>query len=77
MRRRVLYVIIGSVVFNLALMSIMFVRSQGDDKCDVSSRGLVVRSGDSARWVMVVPPRGSDLRPCRGRLSQHLEVLPG
>ena len=78
MRRRFLYVLIGSVAFNLALMSILFVRSQGDDTCDVSARGLVVRTGEPRHWVMVQPPlRGSDLPPCRARLSQHLEVLPG
>lgn len=77
-RRRVLYVLIGSVVLNLALMSIMFVRLQGDEKCDVSARGLVLRSGDSGRWVTVqVPLKGSDLPPCRARLSQQLELLPG
>ena len=78
MRRRVLYVIIGSVALNLALMSIMFVRLQGNDTCDVSARGLVVRNGDSGRWVTVVPPaKGADLRPCRARPSQQLELLPG
>jgi hypothetical protein len=89
MRRRVLYVLIGSLAFNLVMMSIMFVRSQGAENCDVSTRGLAVlisnrgvprdaHHQDRARWVMIMLPlKASDLPPCRARRSQHLEVLPG
>jgi hypothetical protein len=77
-RRRVLSVIIGSVALNLALMSIMFMRMRADEKCDVSARGLVARTGDSGRWMTIeAPSKASDLPPCRARLThQQLEYLP-
>ena len=72
MRRRVvLYVSIGSVTLNLALMSTMWVRMREEPKCDVSTRGLAIRLSDPARWVTVQSPvKGSELPPCRANFSQ-------
>ena len=70
-RRRFVYVILGSVALNLALMSIMFVRMREEPKCDVSTRGLAIQLSHPAHWVTVQAPlKGSELPPCRGNVSQ-------
>ena len=72
MRRRFVYVILGSVALNLALMSIMFVRMRDESKCDVSTRRLAIRLDHPAHWVTVQAPlTGSESPPCRANVPQQ------
>ena len=88
MLRRILYVIIGIVSVDLALMAVMFLQMRHDDHCDVQTRGLLVRTEDGSRWMWLEPPAhgfpnrdgaasaaGAALPPCRGVLRTELHML--
>jgi hypothetical protein len=76
--RRVVYVVVGIVTINIALMVTMYVHMRKDEGCDTASRGLVVRNEETGAWLQVwTPEEPSDLPPCQGRLSTELKVLPG
>lgn len=76
--RRVVYVIIGIVTINLALMVAMYVHLREGEKCDTTTRGLVVWSDERDDWLAVsVPAQPSDLPPCQARSNTELTVLPG
>jgi hypothetical protein len=76
--RRVVYVIVGIVTINVALMVAMYVHLREDETCDTHTRGLVIWSNEQEGWLQVdSPEQPSDLPPCRGMFSSELTILPG
>ena len=75
--RRVVYVIVGIVTVNVALMVTMYVHLRQEDRCDTSARGLVIWNEERDAWITVsAPEEPSDLPPCRGLVGTDVTLLP-